>query len=95
MGEDRPFFILAGNGPYDNRGCEAIVRGTVKILREHFSDPQFLCISHFQDDDELRRQIVSETDRSIRHVSSYRLNRKQAIRAFYKPEAWAYFFRLM
>jgi colanic acid/amylovoran biosynthesis protein len=95
MVEDRPFFILAGNGPYDNRGCEAIVRGTVKILREHFTDPQFLCISHFQDDQELRSQIALETDRAIRHVSSYRLNRKQAIRAVGTPDSWAYFFRLM
>lgn len=29
-------FLLAGNGPYLNRGCEAIVRGTVEILRQAF-----------------------------------------------------------
>ncbi len=35
---ENPTFILAGNGPYDNRGCEAIVRGTVKILRHYYKD---------------------------------------------------------
>ena len=45
MDKDRPLFILAGNGPYENRGCEAIVRGTVKILRNYFQDPSFLCVS--------------------------------------------------
>lgn len=29
-------FLLAGNGPYLNRGCEAIVRGTMEILRREF-----------------------------------------------------------
>lgn len=32
-------FLLVGNGPYTNRGCEAIVRGTVKILRSAFGSP--------------------------------------------------------
>lgn len=94
MDEDRPLFILAGNGPYDNRGCEAIVRGTVKILLEYFTDPQFLCISHFQNEREFSDQSSQETDKAISHVSSYRLNKKEAIRNFRKPEVWAYVFRL-
>lgn len=43
----RPLFILAGNGPYLNRGSEAIVRGTAEILRKHFPDPRFLVCSDF------------------------------------------------
>lgn len=31
--DERPF-LFVGNGPYRNRGCEAIVRGTMKILSE-------------------------------------------------------------
>ncbi|HUU20336.1 MAG TPA: polysaccharide pyruvyl transferase family protein [Sedimentisphaerales bacterium] len=38
----RPIFVLAGNGSYLNRGCEAIVRGTVKILRKSFDKPLFV-----------------------------------------------------
>ena len=30
--------LLVGNGPYLNRGCEAIVRGTVKILEKNFPE---------------------------------------------------------
>lgn len=50
---DRPIFILGGNGPYENRGCEAIVRGTVKILRKYHKNPTFVCISHFASDGQL------------------------------------------
>lgn len=32
---DRPF-LFVGNGPYRNRGCEAIVRGTMEILSTTF-----------------------------------------------------------
>ncbi len=34
----RPLFILAGNGPYQNRGCEAIVRGKIRTLGQHFKE---------------------------------------------------------
>ena len=36
---DRPIFVLAGNGSYLNRGCEAIVRGTTRILKNAFDNP--------------------------------------------------------
>lgn len=35
-------FILAGNGSYENRGCEGIVRGTVAAVREYFPDATFI-----------------------------------------------------
>jgi len=34
-------FLFVGNGPYLNRGCEAIVRGTVQILRAAFGRSSF------------------------------------------------------
>lgn len=61
-------FILAGNGPYDNRGCEAITRGTVKMLKEFYADPSFVAISHFQNDGQFKAQRDSEADPSIRHL---------------------------
>jgi polysaccharide pyruvyl transferase WcaK-like protein len=67
MTEKRPTFILAGNGPYDNRGCEAIVRGTVKILRHYYEDPIFLCISNFSSNEQFQKQCIEETDSSITH----------------------------
>jgi len=88
MSEDRPLFILAGNGPYENRGCEAIVRGTVKILREQFKDPRFISISHFQSEEEFREQCLKETDRGIVHLASQRLSKMEVVRNFWKPEIW-------
>ncbi len=35
-GSGKPCFLLVGNGGYENRGCEAIVRGTARILRSAF-----------------------------------------------------------
>lgn len=67
MTEKSPLFILAGNGPYDNRGCEAIVRGTVKILRHYYENPSFLCISHFRNDKQFKKQRAEEFDSSITH----------------------------
>lgn len=88
MSEDGPLFILAGNGPYENRGCEAIVRGTVKILREQFKDPRFISISHFQSEEQFREQCLKETDRGIVHLASQRLSKMEVVRNFWKPEIW-------
>ncbi len=92
--DDRPLFILAGNRSYVNRGCEAIVRGTVKILKESFEDPQFICISHFQNENQFRKQCEEENEdtithlASITHLPSWGLTKKGAIRSFWKPETW-------
>ena len=93
MDEERPLFILAGNGPYTNRGCEAIVRGTTKILREHFRDPRFICVTHIQSEEQFRRQCQKETDPAVTHLHSNRMNKKQALRNFWKPDTWLYAYR--
>lgn len=67
MDDERPLFILAGNGSYENRGCEAIVRGTTEILRKHYDGPSFLCISHFESDNQFYSQSQNELDPKIRH----------------------------
>jgi colanic acid/amylovoran biosynthesis protein len=66
MIKNSPLFILAGNGPYANRGCEAIVRGTVKILRNNFHNPTFLSVSVLREA-ELEQQVNGETDPAITH----------------------------
>lgn len=97
--DDRPLFILAGNRSYVNRGCEAIVRGTVKILKESFKDPQFICISHFQNENQFRKQCEEENEdtithlASITHLPSWGLTKKGAIRSFWKPETWQAVYR--
>jgi colanic acid/amylovoran biosynthesis protein len=93
MDEERPLFILAGNGPYTNRGCEAIVRGTTKILREHFRDPSFLCLTHIQSEEQFRRQCQKEDDPAITHHHSHRLSKREALQNFWKPGTWLYAYR--
>jgi len=39
---DDPIFILEGNGPCTNHGCEAILRGTMLILRSQFGRCKFI-----------------------------------------------------
>lgn len=65
MNDKRPLFILAGHGPYDNRGCEAIVRGTVGILRHYFDNPKFVVVSHYMSTSQYKQQIEAETDKDI------------------------------
>ncbi|MGB4341705.1 MAG: polysaccharide pyruvyl transferase family protein [Dysgonamonadaceae bacterium] len=72
---EKPTFILAGNGPYDNRGCEAIVRGTVKILRHYYKDPSFLCVSFFQNQEQFEKQKKEEFDPAIMHKQ---VNKRQS-----------------
>ena len=85
MDEERPLFILAGNAAYENRGCEAIIRGTVKILRKSFKDPRFICISHFQNEKQYQQQCMQETDDAITHLHSYRLSRRKIAQNLWKP----------
>ncbi|WMW25425.1 polysaccharide pyruvyl transferase family protein [Methanolobus sediminis] len=68
---ENPSFILAGNGPYENRGCEAIVRGTVKILREHFNDPSLLCFDVFSPETRHLTSIQDSIDSKIMHMQIY------------------------
>jgi len=93
MDEEKPLFLLAGNGPYANRGCEAIVRGTVKILREHFNDPHFVCLSHFEYEGQYQEQSLQETDRKIVHLASSSLSKKGVIQNIWKPETWSKLFQ--
>ena len=65
-----PFFILAGNGSYDNRGCEAIVRGTVVILRHYFDKPEFLLASNYQTNSQFEQQRINEKDEAVIHVKT-------------------------
>lgn len=62
-------FALLGNGPLSNRGCEAIVLGTINILEHQFGPSNFLLAS-FADDSHERLPKEIET------ISlPYRLNR--------------------
>lgn len=73
--EQDPRIILAGNGSYDNRGCEAIVRGTAEIIRHYYSNPSFLCVSSFNSKGQFIKQSIGEGDPLITHK---KINRRQS-----------------
>jgi polysaccharide pyruvyl transferase WcaK-like protein len=76
MSDDNSLFILAGNGSYYNRGCEAIFRGTVRILRNHFENPRFLVVSSYESNEEYKQQCLNETDTSITHKKMCRIYKR-------------------
>ena len=57
-------FVFAGNWAYSNLGCEAIVRGTTRLLREAAGECQF--ISHYFVEEKCTDE-QKETDPSIIH----------------------------
>lgn len=76
MTDNDNVFLLAYNGPYLNRGCEAITRGTVKILEAKFRDPEFLAISAFACDRDFKKQAANESDARISHKKLYPSGRR-------------------
>ena len=66
---DSRHFLLVGNGPYLNRGCEAIVRGTLAILRKEFGDRFRVTVATFETPGVVGEQAARESDPLIRHVS--------------------------
>lgn len=80
----RPLFILAGNAPYDNKGCEAIVRGTVKIIRYYFDNPRFVVLSHYRSNAQFKNQKLKELDKDIVHKKALIFYNFKPIRLFQK-----------
>ncbi|HOA81387.1 MAG TPA: polysaccharide pyruvyl transferase family protein [Defluviitaleaceae bacterium] len=60
--------ILAGNSSYLNRGCEAITRGTVEILKHYYKEPKIIAASFFDNYRDYKMQLANETDDSIKHI---------------------------
>jgi colanic acid/amylovoran biosynthesis protein len=67
--EPNPHFLLIGNGPFSNRGCEAIVRGTMVILRQTFGNDIRVTLLSYCRQDEIAAQIRNEKDPGLRHVA--------------------------
>jgi colanic acid/amylovoran biosynthesis protein len=58
-------FVFVGNGSYQNRGCEAIVRGTMEILRQEFGEPIQVSAGVYADQAEIQKQNIEEIDSAI------------------------------
>lgn len=61
-------YLLVGNASYDNRGCEAIVRGTVDILAAATKAPSSFTNAFYGDEDVARCQSRAEQDPRISHL---------------------------
>lgn len=67
--KDAKHFLLVGNGPYTNRGCEAIVRGTMAILRNEFGENFRVILGSFGPPATIADQAANEIDTLITHVA--------------------------
>ena len=80
MADSRRFAIV-GCGPYSNRGCEAIIRGTVEVLSRRFPDATYI-VSSFGETPANTQGI--ETDPRIEHRPP-----REGVRRF-QPGWWRY-----
>lgn len=69
MAEHGKKFLFVGNGPYQNRGCEAIVRGTMEILRHEFGRDISVQSGVQTGGNTVRKQNENEIDPAIRSFS--------------------------
>ncbi|MGE5307880.1 MAG: polysaccharide pyruvyl transferase family protein [Deltaproteobacteria bacterium] len=69
----RDLFVIAGCGSYEDRGCEAVVRGTVEIISRYYEDPFFVVCGEFSSRGQFEQQVRNEKDTRIRHVRMHRL----------------------
>ena len=68
MNTPKSDFLLVGSTFYSNRGCEAIARGTVKILRRAFGEDIHITMASFGTPDSIKQQARDETDAYIEHI---------------------------
>jgi len=92
-------FLFVGNGSYQNRGCEAIVRGTMEILRREFGADIHAEAGVYDSEEIVFRQNQNELDVEVHSFSitgaGPRLSRKwwasQANRRLgcsFSPQCW-------
>jgi polysaccharide pyruvyl transferase WcaK-like protein len=77
-------FVLAGNGPYENRGCEAIARGTIKILNSYFNSPKLKALSFYSSESQFEKELAEETDKNIVHKKTHIFGTQKAVRILNK-----------
>ena len=58
-------FLFVGNGPYLNRGCEAIVRGTMRIMRAAYGDDLAVRAGVMREPSVVAAQNLRESDPAI------------------------------
>jgi len=64
---DKPFFVLYGNGPLLNRGCEAILLSTMGLVNKSFGVSDFASCPHYTKDVLTDRDIFFAEN--LQHIS--------------------------
>lgn len=93
MSRPERVFILQGNGPPSNRGCEAILRATLDLLRESFGPCRFINSPHWPD----RPQAYGDLGPDVIHAGRQRrrlgrgllLTCASLLRLYRRPEKFA------
>jgi len=70
-------FILAGNGSYKNRGCEAIFRGTEKILNTYFDNPKLTNINFYSSTEQFLEESAKENKKNVLYKKTYTFSHKK------------------
>lgn len=60
--EDAPF-LFVGNGQYANRGCEAIAKSSIRLIREYYPNAPIVNGNELGDYDQ-----IDETEPDVRHI---------------------------
>jgi len=79
MLSQNPLFIFFGNGPFENRGCDAILQSTIEILKKEFGSCRFINSLSFPSE-------ISYTDTLGPEVVNLVPEAKQKIRRW--PHEW-------
>lgn len=80
-------FLLVGSSQYSNRGCEAIIRGTVEILSRRFPGSRFL-ISGSREEDIIDGR--AEKDSRIEHRPPRAQFKYDTLSRYFYPQWWLY-----
>ena len=88
--EDAPF-LFVGNGQYANRGCEAIAKSSIRLIREYYPNAPIVNGNELGDYDQ-----IDETEPDVRHIRCSCMgaaHRKMRIRFSTKRGSWSIFRR--
>lgn len=104
MTEENNLFILGGNGSYNNRGCEAIVRGTTNIINYYYKNPSFVCFTQYTEselnNEQNKKQSDFDIDKNIIHKKTLPYSRTNFVewiskKLLYKEQARKGFFEYL
>ncbi|MCD4675633.1 MAG: polysaccharide pyruvyl transferase family protein [Desulfobacula sp.] len=71
MAKDNIKFLFVGSPAYSNRGCEAIVRGTIEVLSERFPNAQYIISNELENKIDDENEVDSRIERRLPLVTGW------------------------